>query len=998
MRLILKYLFLLLFLSLSIISTADDSFPINNLTVSFSLENHTLKGVSEIFLPKGQTATINLSGLKIISASVNGEKIITKPGAATMVFSPNTATDVLKIEYEAEFKSLPNINKSKNPGVINSNLINPEGIVLIDGWYPSIDSLSIYNLTATLPNDFDGISEAEEIRIKKKTDNTREFFFTFHHPLAKISLIAGKYVIEKDRYNEIDIFTYFFSEDKGLARSYIEYTKKYLNMYEKLIGRYPFKRFSIVENLLPTGYAMPTFTLLGQEVVKLPFIVETSLGHEILHQWFGNLVYIDYKKGNWAEGLTTYLADHMYEELKGVGWDYRKQALVSFQSYVTPENDFPLCSFSNKTDKASEGVGYGKCTMVFHMLKNLVGEKLFYNSLQAFIEKNKFSTASWDKIMEAFESTSGKNLDWFFKQWLEEKGILDIELRNMSLQYRGSKVIISFEILQKGKNYKISLPVSLKLKDGEIRKIFEIEKELTALEIEAYSLPVELVIDDNYDLFRKLSDKEFPPVISRLLGDRNKIFVIPQHKNQEYAVTSEFFKKEGFIEKKEEEIKYDDIKESSLIISGIETDIVKRLFGKIEKQHGDFYLITRGNPFSNKSVIAVFDCKSPSETSKYIKKITHYGKYSNIAFKDGKNISKKINNSERGMRRKIAEDIIGVEIPRTVTISDVIEKVSNKSIVYVGESHTSFEHHRVQLEIIKELHRKNKNIAIAMEMFQKPFQKVLDDYITGIIDEKSFLKKSEYFKRWGFDYNLYREILLYAREYKIPVIALNVSREIVSKVSKGGIYSLRKEELKEIPEDMDLSDKEYKEWLRKSFEKHKNPENKNFDFFYEAQVLWDESMAHNLNEFIQKNPEHQIIVIAGVGHVAFGYGIPRRAYRLNKKEYSIILNNEGIEKHIADFVLFPPQVTSPESPKLMVKLKKEGGKVKITDFLPDSISKKAGLKKNDIILSLDNTKIDEIDDIKISLIDKKKGDDVIIKVLRKGFLFGTAEKEFKLKL
>ena len=85
-------------------------------------------------------------------------------------------------------------------------------------------------------------------------------------------------------------------------------------MYEKYTGKYPFRRFSVVENFLPAGYSFPTFTLLGKDIVKMPFIVDTSLGHEVLHQWFGNLVYNPDKGGNWSEGLTTYVADHLYKE------------------------------------------------------------------------------------------------------------------------------------------------------------------------------------------------------------------------------------------------------------------------------------------------------------------------------------------------------------------------------------------------------------------------------------------------------------------------------------------------------------------------------------------------------------------------------------------------------------------------------------------------------------------------------------------------------------
>jgi uncharacterized iron-regulated protein len=413
---------------------------------------------------------------------------------------------------------------------------------------------------------------------------------------------------------------------------------------------------------------------------------------------------------------------------------------------------------------------------------------------------------------------------------------------------------------------------------------------------------------------------------------------------------------------------------------------------------GDFYVVTKENPFNDKGTIAIIDGTSPAELSLYIPKITHYGKYSQISFNDGKNTSKTTKMSEKGIREELVEEIMGIEVQNIINFSDIIEQVSSKDIIYVGESHDRFEHHRVQLEVIRELHKKNKNIAIGMEMFQKPFQKVIDDFINGIIEEREFLKQTEYFKRWGLDYSFYREILSHAREYGIPVIGLNIRREIISKVSKEGLHSLTDKELEEVPEYIDLSDKDYRQKLRSFFEKHSNPQDRNFDFFYQAQVLWDETMAYNLDEFMKQNPGYQVVVIAGAGHMTYGAGIPKRAYRLNGKEYSIILNDEDIEHNIADFVLYPPPSLPPESPKLMVMLKEEDGNVKISAFVPESISQKAGLKKDDIILSLDETTMAGIDDIKIFLLYKKKGDKVTVKVSRKIFLFGSVVKEFELTL
>jgi aminopeptidase N len=283
-------------------------------------------------------------------------------------------------------------------------------------------------------------------------------------------------------------------------------------------------------------------------------------------------------------------------------------------------------------------------------------------------------------------------------------------------------------------------------------------------------------------------------------------------------------------------------------------------------------------------------------------------------------------------------------------------------------------------------------------MFEKTSQKALDDYVSGAIDEREFLKKSEYFKRWGFDYTLYREILLYAREYKIPVIALNISRKIVSKVFKSGLYSLDKDEKREIPKDMDLSDTAYRNRLKAFFDEHKDAESRSFDFFYQAQVLWDESMAHNLAAFMKEKPEYQVVVMAGAGHLAFGSGIPTRAHRLNGREYSVILNDADIEKNVSDFVLFPPPISPPETPKFGVILQEEKGTVSIGALMPGGAADKAGLRKDDVILALDHTTIESVDDIKIFLLYAKPGDAVTVRVRRQRFLFWPVEKEIRVVL
>ncbi len=340
---------------------------------------------------------------------------------------------------------------------------------------------------------------------------------------------------------------------------------------------------------------------------------------------------------------------------------------------------------------------------------------------------------------------------------------------------------------------------------------------------------------------------------------------------------------------------------------------------------------------------------------------------------------------------------IAVEVSTLKTLPDVMERVAGKKIVYVGEKHNQYSHHVVELEIIKELHRRGKKLAIGMEMFQRPFQKSLDDYIEGRMEEREFLKKTQYFKRWGFDYNLYRPILLFARSEKIPVVALNMRQEIVDKVFQSGLDSLSEEEKALIPSRMDFSDEAYKARLEKVFQEHEDFGARDFNFFYQAQVLWDETMSESIDEFLKAHPSDHMVVLAGNGHLSYGYGIPKRTARRNGYDYAIILNGADLEKDIADFVLFPKAMPGATSPRLMVMLNEKGGKVEIAGFPPESTSEKAGMKVGDTILSINHTPVRDIDDLKIDLLFRKKGEKVKVRILRKGF-FGSQKIDFEVGL
>ena len=185
----------------------------------------------------------------------------------------------------------------------------------------------------------------------------------------------------------METLVYLHDRDDALAAKYLAATAQYLEMYRELIGPYPYRKFALVENFWETGYGMPTFTLLGHDIIRFPFIITSSYPHEILHNWWGNSVFVDYESGNWCEGLTAYLADHLIAEQRGAGDEYRRSTLQKYRDYVREGRDFPLTAFRSRESASTEAVGYGKALMAFHMLRMEIGDRRVPQGVAAFLPR-----------------------------------------------------------------------------------------------------------------------------------------------------------------------------------------------------------------------------------------------------------------------------------------------------------------------------------------------------------------------------------------------------------------------------------------------------------------------------------------------------------------------------------------------------------------------------------------------------------------------------------
>src|SRR5262249_23060661 len=195
----------------------------------------------------------------------------------------------------------------------------------------------------------------------------------------------------------------------------------------------------------------------------------------------------------------------------------------------------------------------------------------------------------------------------------------------------------------------------------------------------------------------------------------------------------------------------------------------------------------------------------------------------------------------------------------TIDDSAVITALSDKRVVFVGEEHDRYDNHLSEVEVIRRLHEQDpERWAVGVEFIQRRFQPDLDSYVAGRINEREFLRKTEYFDRWGFDFRLYRPIFQYARDNRIPMIALNAERELTGKVAKSGLDGLSSAERDRIPREIDKSDTAYRDRLQKVFQQHPNASNGNFEHFFEAQLVWDEPMAQRTSDYVESHSDKDV--------------------------------------------------------------------------------------------------------------------------------------------
>jgi hypothetical protein len=407
-----------------------------------------------------------------------------------------------------------------------TGLIDNRGAYLAGStfWLPWRDERPFpYRLRVRVPAGWESMSQGTWAHREVTEEGRVESTWIADDPMDDAYLIAGPYLVRQKAHGDVQVYTFTYENTPAdLCQTYLDATGDYLDLYEEMIGPYPFDKFAMVENWWQTGYGMPSFTFLGDRVIRLPFIVHTSYGHEILHNWWGNGVFVDAAHGNWSEGLTTYLADYTYKarESDAAAREYRLAQLQSYLDYASSGGrDFPLRRFTERENPSTQAVGYGKTMMVFHMLRRHLGDALFFAGLRHIYGEHLFQKASWDDVVRSFEAVSNRPLANWFEQWIGRAGAPLLSVAGDMADGGGW-----IELNQTEPLYTLRVPVHTEVEGVLHVRVVPLRTATARLDLPAGTRWV--AVDPNFEIFRKLHRDEVPPALSQVLGADSTIVVV----------------------------------------------------------------------------------------------------------------------------------------------------------------------------------------------------------------------------------------------------------------------------------------------------------------------------------------------------------------------------------------------------------------------------------------------------------------------------------------
>jgi aminopeptidase N len=657
---------LLILLLVIAVPTAGFAHDLINQELSVRLlpAEHTLEGRATLTRVDGHAGWPEdyalAAGAVIDSVAADGKPLPYTFRQGRLKVSPPSDSKALAIVYRARFDDpVPQeIVGIEDPSYGVTATIMPQGTYLSSAaaWHPvPVGMNSLFRVTISGPDGLTGVTAGRLVDHAMQATATQTVWQT-ELPQPALALAAGAYRMHQAELGETQVMVFLTDANTDLAAGYLESCREYLQLYQKLFGPYPYAKFAVVENFYPTGYGLPGWTLLGSRVIRLPFIRTTSLPHEIAHAWWGNAVKVDHSSGNWAEGLATYVADYYLQELASPAeaLEYRRKILRDYAALVDAADDLPLTAFRSRLSKRDQAIGYGKAAMVFHMLRERIGDHAFWTGLQSAAGAGVGKRYAWSDLQRHFEAASDRELGGFFRQWTARPGAPQLLLADVELNDLGDGWRVSGKLRQQGPFYDMQVPLLLETANHRTVQTLNLDAGQADFEFMVADRPVSLTVDPDTRLFRKLYPEELPATVNDLRASRSRLVIVAdgaetlleasrdllrglQWQHAEVTSEADYFARRpvdsdllvlGWPQSPE----LRPVAPAGSALPGAQFQVGQSL----PADPADVLFMVVGKP-GEERVTGYFLPGSPAAARDTARRIPHYGRYSYLAFSGGRN-------------------------------------------------------------------------------------------------------------------------------------------------------------------------------------------------------------------------------------------------------------------------------------------------------------------------------------------------------------------------
>jgi aminopeptidase N len=286
------------------------------------------------------------------------------------------------------------------------------------------------------------VSNGALVDTKENPDGTRTFHWKMEHPHSTylITVAAGEFVAFHDRVENLSVDYYVNkSVSEATARRFMGKTPAMIRFFNETTGQsYPYPKYAQV--CLPefgggmenTSATSMTDASLLDEIEGLERSEDGLVAHELAHQWFGDLLTCKDWSHVWLnEGFASYFDPLFAEHDRGED-EFRITMEEELQRYVRDDREYRRPIVETRYSSPMEmfdSMTYAKGGCVLHMLRCLVGDDAWWKGIRGYVAKHKFDVVETEDFRKAMEEATGKDLKWFFDQWLYKAGHPELKVR-----------------------------------------------------------------------------------------------------------------------------------------------------------------------------------------------------------------------------------------------------------------------------------------------------------------------------------------------------------------------------------------------------------------------------------------------------------------------------------------------------------------------------------------------------------------------------------------